>query len=132
MAFSNIAMVLCFFLAINMALPTLATFYTVGDSLGWQIGVEYSKWTSEKTFVVGDSLVFLYGAIHTVDEVAASDYISCTTGNPISSDNSGETTIALKTAGTHYFISATFGDCSSGMRLAVKVEAGSASIATSF
>lgn len=56
MAFSNIAMVLCFFLAINMALPTLATFYTVGDSLGWQIGVEYSKWTSEKTFVVGDSL----------------------------------------------------------------------------
>jgi len=75
--------------------------------------------------------VFLYGARHTVDEVAASDYSSCTTGNPISSDSSGETTIALKTAETHYFISATLGDCPSGMRLAVKVEAGSASIATS-
>jgi len=56
MAFSNITIVLCFFLAINMALPTLATFYIVGDSLGWQIGVEYSTWTSDKTFIVGDSL----------------------------------------------------------------------------
>jgi len=76
--------------------------------------------------------VFLYGAIHTVDEVAASDYNSCTTGNPISSDSSGATTITLTTPGPRYFISATLGDCPSGMRLAVKVEGGStASFATS-
>jgi len=43
-------------MAINMALPTLATVYTVGDSEGWGIGVDYSTWTSGKTFVIGDRL----------------------------------------------------------------------------
>jgi hypothetical protein len=42
-----------------------------------------------------------------------------------------QTVVVRQTAGIHYFISATLGDCPSGMRLAVKVEAGSASIATS-
>lgn len=55
MAFSN-ALVLCFFLAFNMALPTLATVYTVGDASGWVIGGDYSTWASDKTFAVGDSL----------------------------------------------------------------------------
>lgn len=56
MAFSN-ALVLCFFLAIlNMALPSLATVYTVGDASGWVIGGDYSTWASDKTFAVGDSL----------------------------------------------------------------------------
>jgi hypothetical protein len=56
MAFSNIAMILGFFLAINMALPTLATVHTVGDTTGWAIGADYSTWASDKTFAVGDSL----------------------------------------------------------------------------
>ena len=53
---SSIAVVLCLFLAINMVLPTLAKVHTVGETSGWAIGADYSTWTSDKTFVVGDSL----------------------------------------------------------------------------
>jgi len=55
MAFSN-ALILGFFLTINMALPTLATIHTVGDKSGWAIGSDYNTWASDKTFAVGDSL----------------------------------------------------------------------------
>lgn len=71
--------------------------------------------------------VFNYGAGHTVDEVKESDYKSCTTGNSLSTDSSGTTTITLKTAGTHYFICASPGHCDGGMKLAVKVKAKKAS-----
>ncbi|RWR84097.1 blue copper-like protein [Cinnamomum micranthum f. kanehirae] len=131
----------------------LATDYTVGDSSGWSTGVDYSTWTSGKTFTVGDKLgnqkrpghfvvkpyidikvdgftiyvvmaVFSYGGgLHTVDEVSSSDYSSCSSGNSISTDSSGSTSITLKTAGTHYFICATPGHCSGGMKMAVKVSA---------
>jgi len=53
---SSTALVLGSFIAITMALPTLATVHTVGDSSGWAIGADYSSWTSDKTFQVGDSL----------------------------------------------------------------------------
>jgi hypothetical protein len=39
-----------------MIVPSLATVHTIGDSGGWTLGVDYSTWTSGKTFVVGDSL----------------------------------------------------------------------------
>ncbi|ESW08277.1 hypothetical protein PHAVU_009G033500 [Phaseolus vulgaris] len=121
---SSTALVLGSLIAVTMVLPTLATLHTVGDSSGWAIGADYSSWTSGKTFAVGDTLVFNYGAGHTVDEVKESDYKSCTAGNSISSDSSGASTIALKTAGTHYFICSVPGHCSGGMKLAVTVKAG--------
>ncbi|GKV40169.1 hypothetical protein SLEP1_g47837 [Rubroshorea leprosula] len=69
-------------------------------------------------------ILFNYGGgAHTVDEVNASDYNTCTVGNYISTDQSGATTIALKTAGTHYFICSVTGHCGSGMKLAVDVAA---------
>ncbi|KAE9587115.1 hypothetical protein Lal_00004725 [Lupinus albus] len=123
MTFSNV-LSLAILVAINIAMPTLAAIYTVGDNSGWTIGADYSTWTSDKTFSVGDSLVFNYGAGHTVDEVKESDYKSCTTGNSISTDSSGATTIALKSEGTHYFICAIPGHCAGGMKLAVTVKAG--------
>ncbi|XP_054799465.1 blue copper protein-like [Prosopis cineraria] len=129
MALSNV-LILCAFVAINMALPALAKVYTVGESSGWMIGADYGTWASGKTFQVGDSLVFNYGAGHTVDEVKESDYKSCTTGNSLTSDSSGATTITLKTAGSHYFICAIPGHCSGGMKLAVDVKAGKASSPT--
>ncbi|XP_047163503.1 blue copper protein-like [Vigna umbellata] len=121
---SSTALVFGSLIAITMVLPTLATVHTVGDSSGWAIGSDYSSWTSDKAFAVGDSLVFNYGAGHTVDEVKESDYKSCSAGNSISTDSSGATTIALKTAGTHYFICSVPGHCSGGMKLAVTVKAG--------
>ncbi|KAJ8619095.1 hypothetical protein MRB53_015281 [Persea americana] len=99
-----------------------ATVYTVGDSSGWATGVDYTTWISGKTFGVGDSLVFNYGGgLHTVDEVSSSDYNGCTTGNSITSDSTGLTTITLKTAGNHYFICGAAGHCSQGMKMAVTV-----------
>lgn len=38
------------------AAPCLGTSYTVGDSSGWALGVDYSTWTSDKTVNVGDYL----------------------------------------------------------------------------
>ncbi|XWS25319.1 hypothetical protein CRYUN_Cryun27aG0059000 [Craigia yunnanensis] len=115
----------CLLLFLCMVVPSLATVYTVGDTSGWTTGVDYSTWTKGNTFKVGDSLVFNYPTSHTVDEVSSSDYSTCTVGNAIKTDNSGATTVALKTAGTHYFICGVIGHCGNGMKLAVKVESGS-------
>ncbi|CAN1331894.1 Blue copper protein [Linum perenne] len=115
---------LIFCLVIIMFVPTtLSTTYTVGDTTGWTMGTDYSTWTSGKTFKVGDSLVFNYPSGHTVDEVSGSDYNTCTVGNAITTDSSGATTVALKTAGTHYFICGVVGHCGGGMKLSLKVAA---------
>lgn len=120
--------VLCLIFFISCAsVPSLATVYTVGDSAGWALGVDYDTWASSKTFTVGDSLKFNYPSGHSVDEVSASDYGTCTIGNAITSDSTGTTTISLKAAGTHYFICGVVGHCGGGMKLSVKVtEAASA------
>ncbi|KAA8538125.1 hypothetical protein F0562_027733 [Nyssa sinensis] len=120
---SSVAGIVCLILLLCSAIPSLATVYTVGDSTGWAMSVDYSTWTSGKTFVVGDTLAFNYGSGHTVDEVSASDYSTCTVGNAITSDSSGSTTIPLKAAGKRYFICGVMGHCGSGMKLAVTVSA---------
>ncbi|KAJ7958967.1 blue copper protein-like [Quillaja saponaria] len=131
MASSN-DLILGLILVVNLVIPSLATVYTVGDSSGWATGVDYSTWTSGKTFVGGDSLVFNYGGTgHTVDEVTSNDYKTCTIGNSLSTDSSGTTTIALKTAGSHYYICGVIGHCGNGMKLTVNVKtAGTSSAPT--
>ncbi|XP_020672587.1 blue copper protein [Dendrobium catenatum] len=109
-----------------------ATVYNVGDTSGWDTGVDYSSWASGKTFAAGDSLVFAYGSgAHTVNEVSANDYQSCSTSNYLSTDSSGSTTITLKTAGTHYFVCGVPGHCIGGMKLAVTVGGTSSSTGSS-
>lgn len=108
-----------------------ATVYTVGDASGWSPGVDYSDWTSGKSFAVGDSLSFTYSpGTHTVNEISAADYQSCSASNYLSSDSSGSTTITLKTAGTHYFACSVPGHCVGGMKLAVSVDATPSSSST--
>ncbi|KAF6170292.1 hypothetical protein GIB67_042982 [Kingdonia uniflora] len=116
-----LARVVCAMLVLYCVVPSLATVYTVGDTSGWTTGVDYSTWTSDKTFAVGDTLVFNYGGGHTVDEVSSGDYSSCSAANSINSDSSGATSVSLKKAGTHYFICGALGHCSGGMKLAVTV-----------
>ncbi|KAH7679660.1 Cupredoxins domain-containing protein [Dioscorea alata] len=109
----------------------LSTDYTVGDTSGWNSGVDYSSWTSGKTFNVGDNLVFSYtSGVHTVAEVSSSDYDSCSSSNALTSDSSGSTTVALKAAGTRYFICSVPGHCSNGMKLSVTVAGGGGSSST--
>lgn len=43
-------------LILSGGVPCLATVYTVGDSAGWALSVDYNTWTSGKTFKAGDSL----------------------------------------------------------------------------
>ncbi|KAL3830400.1 hypothetical protein ACJIZ3_019202 [Penstemon smallii] len=114
-------MILCTIRAVRAAV------YTVGDSSGWSISGDYGTWASDKTFAVGDTLVFNYSPGHTVDEVSETDYKSCTTGNSITSDSSGATSITLKTAGSHYFICGVPGHCTGGMKLSVSTTAAAAS-----
>ncbi|KAL9228745.1 hypothetical protein vseg_004293 [Gypsophila vaccaria] len=116
-------------LVLYLAIPSIATVYTVGDSSGWTLGVDYGTWSASKTFVVGDSLVFNYGSGHTVDEVKQNDYTTCTIGNPINTDNKGNTKILLQTPGPHYFICGVIGHCASGMKLSVNILASSGSTA---
>ncbi|CAA7027248.1 unnamed protein product [Microthlaspi erraticum] len=90
-------------------------------TVNWSLGTDYTPLSTGKTYAVGDTIVFSYGAGHTVDEVSENDYKSCTLGNSITSDSSGTTTIALKTTGPRYFICGIPGHCAAGMKLAVTV-----------
>lgn len=56
MAYSFKPAFLGLLIAISLAVPSFATVYTVGDSAGWSMGVDYTSWTSGKTFAVGDTL----------------------------------------------------------------------------
>ncbi|CAN6480083.1 unnamed protein product [Victoria cruziana] len=104
-----------------LVIPISAKQYTVGDDSGWDQGYDYSQWTQGKTFVVGDSLVFNYGSLHSVYEVPSADYASCSSTNAVSTDSSGSTTIPLKAAGAHYFICGTLSHCMNGMKMSVTV-----------
>uniref|UniRef100_A0A453L115 Phytocyanin domain-containing protein n=4 Tax=Triticinae TaxID=1648030 RepID=A0A453L115_AEGTS len=109
-------------LVASCAAAAAATTFDVGDGHGWQTGVDYTAWTSDKTFAVGDALVFNYTSkAHTVTEVNKSGYDACSGGNSLSNDDSGATTITLTTPGVHYFICDVPGHCASGMKLAVTV-----------
>ncbi|KAJ8493351.1 hypothetical protein OPV22_015072 [Ensete ventricosum] len=89
---------------------------------GWDRSTNYTLWASTKTFYPGDTLTFLYGSSHDVLEVTSAAYGSCgAPSNPISSDKSGNTTVALKAVGTRYFICGTAGHCRSGMKMAVSI-----------
>ncbi|XP_057974039.1 blue copper protein-like [Malania oleifera] len=123
MAISSFEINACIVYILCWVAPIFATVYTVGDASGWTSGYDYSTWTTSKTFAVGDSLVFNYGSSHTVQEVSQTDYTACNTNNAINSYTSGPTTIALKTAGTQYFICGVIGHCSSGMKVAITVGA---------
>ncbi|KAF7090256.1 hypothetical protein CFC21_093035 [Triticum aestivum] len=110
--------------------PAYAADYTVGDSSGWASGVDYSTWASDKTFTVGDTLVFQYGASHNVAEVGSSDYSACSATNSIQSFSDQDTKVTLTKPGTRYFICGVSGHCSGGMKLAVKVAPAAATTPT--
>ncbi|KAL6861266.1 hypothetical protein ACP4OV_016966 [Aristida adscensionis] len=122
-----VSVALAALLLVSSAAAAAATKYTVGDTSGWTTGADYATWASGKKFKVGDTLEFQYaGGAHTVDEVSASDYASCSSSNALSSDSAGSTTITLKTAGKHYFICGVASHCSGGMKLVVDVAAAAA------
>ncbi|KAK8460568.1 hypothetical protein SEVIR_2G352800v4 [Setaria viridis] len=87
-----------------LAATAVATNYTVGGSDLWDTYIDYDKWTTDKTFVVGDTIEFKYMPYHNVLEVTEEDYAACNPGSPISTHSGGDTAFELTAAGTRYFI----------------------------
>uniref|UniRef100_A0A161WQA8 Phytocyanin domain-containing protein n=1 Tax=Daucus carota subsp. sativus TaxID=79200 RepID=A0A161WQA8_DAUCS len=56
MANSAAKLVCLFLILLAASVPCLGKDYTVGDSSGWAMGVDYTTWTADKTFSVGDNL----------------------------------------------------------------------------
>jgi hypothetical protein len=55
MAASRSALITLLVLVSSVAAASATTF-TVGDSSGWKLGVNYDNWASGKTFTDGDQL----------------------------------------------------------------------------
>ncbi|KAG5570038.1 hypothetical protein H5410_059804 [Solanum commersonii] len=99
---------------------TMAANHTVGAPKGrWDESTDLTTWAASETFLVGDSLIFVYTPNHDVLEVRKADYDSCQTTNAISTNGGGMTIISLASTGKRYFICGTGGHCASGMKLEV-------------
>ncbi|KAL8236159.1 hypothetical protein R6Q59_017240 [Mikania micrantha] len=113
-----------FFLILILGVVTQSAYavqHTVGDSSGWTNFGDYTTWAANKTFNVGDTLLFNYGGSHGVDVVSKSDYDNCATSNAINSYSDGATVISLTQSGPMYFVCPSFGHCNTGMKLAINV-----------
>lgn len=102
------------------------TKHVVGDATGWTIPSNgasfYVNWASNKTFTVGDTLVFNFAnGQHDVAKVTKSDSDSCNGAKTISLLTNGPASVTLKETGQQYFI-CTFGThCSLGQKLSINV-----------
>ncbi|XP_061991997.1 blue copper protein-like [Rosa rugosa] len=101
------------------------TNYTVGDTAGWNVigNDTYSTWASNKTFMVGDILVFNFlNRSHDVAEVTKTNYESCGTSNTLSFYTNPPVRITLNTTGEHFFICTFPNHCNNGQKLAITVK----------
>ncbi|XP_020227482.1 blue copper protein [Cajanus cajan] len=102
------------------------TRHVVGDSIGWTIpsggAATYATWAANKTFTVGDTLVFNFTTgRHDVAKVTKSAYDTCNGVTTIFTVLTGPATVTLNETGEQYYI-CTFGThCSLGQKLAVNV-----------
>ncbi|GAV82494.1 Cu_bind_like domain-containing protein [Cephalotus follicularis] len=121
-------------IAINSLLllqgSTAQTVHVVGDGLGWVIppngAAAYTTWAANKTFTVGDILVFNFATgRHDVAQVTKANFDSCNTNSPISLTSTSPANITLSAVGEHNYICNFTGHCSSGQKLAINVSASS-------
>ncbi|XP_059433125.1 blue copper protein-like [Corylus avellana] len=100
--------------------------YTVGDRMGWIVPplgeIAYITWAYDKTFIVGDSLVFnFFNGSDDVAVVTKDVYNSCNTSTSLAVYNNSPAAITLKTTGEHYFTSTYNYHCEFGQKLAINV-----------
>ncbi|XP_021651516.1 mavicyanin [Hevea brasiliensis] len=103
-----------------------ATKYTVGDSLGWTLPPNnslgyYGDWANNKTFLLGDYLVFNWTGTHTVTEVDNEDEYNNCTKTGIVIVTRGGVIVPLSANGTRYFVCSVGNHCEQGMKVAIKV-----------
>ncbi|KAL3647537.1 hypothetical protein CASFOL_008505 [Castilleja foliolosa] len=98
-----------------------ATVYTVGDSSGWDISTDVDSWKNDKTFAIGDTLLFQYSQYHSVSEVTKQNYDGCNTTNVLQRSSNGNTTFTLTGPGDRYFVCGNRLHCLGGMKLHVNL-----------
>jgi len=100
--------------------------FTVGDRLGWIVPplgeIFYLTWTYNKSFIVGDILVFNFrNGSNDVAVVTKDAYNSCNTSTNLAVYNNSPAAITLMTTGEHYFTSTYNYSCEFGQKLAINV-----------
>ncbi|KDP39673.1 hypothetical protein JCGZ_02693 [Jatropha curcas] len=100
----------------------LAEEHVVGDEYGWTPGFDYQAWAKDKTFQVGDKLVFQYpvGA-HNVFKVNGTAFQNCTKPPLQEALTTGNDTIILATPGRKWYICGVGKHCLGGQKLAITV-----------
>ncbi|WVZ62018.1 hypothetical protein U9M48_011813 [Paspalum notatum var. saurae] len=100
--------------------------WMVGDSDGWRAKFNETGWANGKTFMVGDSLMFMYDkSLHTVAQVGKDDFAACNLqGNQIGFWDSGNDDIKLNNTGKMWFICTKPNHCLNGMKLVIDVQGG--------
>ncbi|CAF1923490.1 unnamed protein product [Brassica napus] len=99
--------------------------YKVGDSEGWKVYDSdfYNKWSEEKQFHVGDSLIFEYAnEVNDVYEISGDlEFMTCDPTSPVAVHKTGRDLVRLTELGVHYFITSNSGSCEAGLKLRVMV-----------
>ncbi|KAL6530328.1 hypothetical protein OROHE_014681 [Orobanche hederae] len=98
-----------------------STVYTVGENGGWDISTDIDSWKKDKTFSVGDTLLFQYSQYHSVSEVTQKSYKVCNTTEVLQTSRNGNTSVALTGPGDRYFVCGKRLHCLGGMKLHVNV-----------
>ncbi|MCD7450747.1 hypothetical protein HAX54_008384 [Datura stramonium] len=106
--------------------PALAREYWVGGEKGWTIDVDYQAWAKDKTFKVGDRLVFKYTkGHHNVFKVNQTSFKNCIVPPPSEGLTSGHDVITLTTPGKKWYICGFPTHCSDhNQKLVITVEGG--------
>ncbi|KAL6953331.1 hypothetical protein U1Q18_041373, partial [Sarracenia purpurea var. burkii] len=122
MSSSSHLLILTICLLIADAATTVdATDHIVGANRGWNPGINYTLWSNNQTFYVGDLISFRYMKMqYNVFEVNQSGYDNCTTEGALGNWTSGKDFILLDKAKRYFFICGN-GGCYSGMKVSVLV-----------
>lgn len=99
---------------------------TVGEGLGWIIPplgeITYLAWARNRTFIVGDTLVFNFrNGSDDVVEVTKDAYDLCNTSISSALYNNSPAHITLRTTGEYFFTSTYNYHCELGQKLAINV-----------
>ncbi|KAI3864012.1 hypothetical protein MKW98_031604 [Papaver atlanticum] len=103
---------------------SMATVYKVGDEPGWTTmgNVDYQKWSSSKTFRVGDVILFTYNTqYHNVMQVTHPEYQACNATAPLKTFTTGNDSITITRNGHYYYLCGIPGHCQSGQKVDIRV-----------
>ncbi|GMY13792.1 Lamin-like protein [Fagus crenata] len=101
----------------------VARLITVGGSKGWNQNVNYTEWSSNRHFYVGDWLYFIFDKhYYSVLEVNETSYEKCNDQDFINNITRGGRDVFQLTEARPYYFLSSGGYCYHGMRAAVYVE----------